>query len=167
MEIKKEISEYQRIANTMVANLSEAELEFYLCVAKGNKGCNIGKPNDLFTGDDGKFIHIQKNFGHPGCGIKHFDLMSINARDEEHKKYLKEKYEKQYWHCWIDATGMKDKDGNRIPCNTHATMYRPSGDIKSEWDDWKEWGNHRILDSIPEQDKKTISFEGIWNLIKV
>ena len=46
MNIKKEISEYQRIANTTVGNLSEAELRFYLCVAQGNKGCYIDEPND-------------------------------------------------------------------------------------------------------------------------
>lgn len=44
MNIKKEISEYQRIANTIVGNLSEAELRFYLCVAQGNKGCYIDEP---------------------------------------------------------------------------------------------------------------------------
>lgn len=117
--------------------------------------------------NDNKFIHIQKNYGHPGWNIKHFDLMSINARDEEHKKCLKEKYGKQYWHCWIDATSTKDEAGNHIPCNTCAVMYRPSGDIKSEWDDWKEWGNHHILDSIHERDKETISFEEVWDLIKI
>jgi hypothetical protein len=43
---------------------------------------------------------------------------------------------------------MIDKDGNCIPCDTHATMYKPSGDIKGEWNDTKEWGIHHILDQI-------------------
>ncbi|SFV88959.1 hypothetical protein MNB_SUP05-SYMBIONT-5-165 [hydrothermal vent metagenome] len=46
MNIQEEISEYQRIANMAVKDLSKEELEFYLCVANGGKGCNIGKPND-------------------------------------------------------------------------------------------------------------------------
>lgn len=168
MEMNDEIKEYQRIACATVADLISEELEFYLCVAKGNKGCNIDKPNDLFAGDDSKFVFIQKNNGHPGhSNIKHFDLMTIVAKDEEHKKQLQKKYEKQYWHCWIDATATRDKLGNYLPCNTHAVMYRPSGEIKSEWNELKEWGNHFILDSIDKQDQETISFEEVWDLIKV
>ena len=169
MNIEKETSEYQRIVATVVGDLSKAELKFYLCVAEGGKGCNIGEPNDdLFPENDSEFVHIKENYGHPWhSDIKQFDLMYIDARNKEHKECLMKKYEKQYWHCWINAKGTIDKDGNRIPCDTHATMYKPSGDIKGEWDDTKEWGIHHILDSVHERDKKTISFEEVWSLIKV
>jgi hypothetical protein len=39
MNIEKETSEYQRIVATVVGDLSEAELKFYLCVTEGGKGC--------------------------------------------------------------------------------------------------------------------------------
>jgi hypothetical protein len=67
-------------------NTLKAELKFYLCVAEGGKGCNIGEPNDdLFSENDSEFVHIQKNYGHPWhSDIKQFDLMYIDARNKEH-----------------------------------------------------------------------------------
>jgi hypothetical protein len=54
------------------------ELKFYLCVAEGGKGCNIGEPNDdLFSENDSEFVRIQKNYGHPWhSDIKQFDLIN-------------------------------------------------------------------------------------------
>jgi hypothetical protein len=56
MNIEKETSEYQRIVATVVGDLSKAELKFYLCVAEGGKGCNIGEP---------KFLLCKKNTSIP------------------------------------------------------------------------------------------------------
>jgi hypothetical protein len=85
MNIEKETSEYQRIVATVVGDLSEAELKFYLCVTEGGKGCNIGEPNDdLFPENDSEFVRIQKNYGHPWhSDIKQFDFYSVSSLKQQ------------------------------------------------------------------------------------